>query len=279
MKFNDKEFSFPFYASLINDGKKHPFFVSLNFTPAIPELYMPIEEIIDNGFSVLSFGYKEISSDSNDFEDGLSKILYKNGERKDNQAGKIAMWAWAASRLMDYAETIPEYFDFNNSIVCGHSRLGITSLLSGAIDERFAFTYSNNSGTFGAAIARGKKGETIRQIYEVFPWQFCKNASKYMDKEYEMDFDQHYLLACIAPRKVLIGSASKDIWADPQAEMLSCIASSDAFEKPFIYQDKLPEPGDEYLEGHVGYQIREGAHYFSRNDWQKIFKFVNKHKN
>ena len=50
-----------------------------------------------------------------------------------------------------------------------------------------------------------------------------------------MPFDQHYLVASIAPRKVLIGSAALDKWADPLSEMLCCVAASDAFENTEMY--------------------------------------------
>ena len=90
----------------------------------------------------------------------LPFILYKDGKRKPNDAGKIAMWAWAAQRVMDYAQTLVDVLDLKNGVVCGHSRLGKTALLAAATDERFAFVYSNNSGCSGAAVTRKKQGET-----------------------------------------------------------------------------------------------------------------------
>lgn len=40
--------------------------------------------------------------------------------------GKIALWAWAALRVMDYLQT-REYVDLKNVAVVGHSRLGKTA--------------------------------------------------------------------------------------------------------------------------------------------------------
>ncbi len=34
--------------------------------------------------------------------------------------------------------------------------------------------------------------------------------------------------------------------------------------------------GDEFHDGHIGYHMRDGMHYFSREYWQKVIKFVNR---
>ena len=228
-EIGEKVFSFPFCVAIPTAEGKHPFFIHINFRDAVPDRYMPTEELIDNGFAIFSFCYKDVTSDNDDFTDGLAGVLYGDGKRKPTDAGKIAMWAWAAHRVMYYAQTLKSVLDLKNAIVCGHSRLGKTALLTAATDERFAFAYSNDSGCGGAAIIRKKKGETVNDICKTFSYWFCENYKKYIDNEENMPFDQHYLLAGIAPRKVLIGSAAEDHWADPVSEQLCCMASSGAF--------------------------------------------------
>ena len=278
-KIGTEIFSFPFYTALHTDGKKHPFFIHMNFRASVRDRYMPTEELIDNGFSVLSFCYNDVTKDNGDFTDGLAGVLYKNGKRNiPTDAGKIAMWAWAAQRVMDYAETLESVLDLSCGIVCGHSRLGKTALLAAATDERFAFTYSNDSGCSGAAITRGKQGEKVKDICGAFSYWFCENYKKYIDNENNMPFDQHYLVASIAPRKTLIGSASDDIWADPISEQLCCFAASSAFKNGFVHNGKTAEIDEEFLEGDIGYHLRKGLHYFSREDWHKLIKFVNIHR-
>jgi hypothetical protein len=93
-----------------------------------------------------------------------------------------------------------------------------------------------------------------------------------------MPFDQHYLLASIAPRYVCVGSAVEDTWSDPTSEMLCCVAASPAYEahgvKGFISKDRFPEIGDKFFEGSIGYHMRSGAHYFSREDWLRLIEFI-----
>lgn len=275
---NGRAFSFPFYASIPADGQKHPFFVHVNFDAGVFCRCQPTEEIIDNGFAVLSFGYKDVTTDDGDFTNGLAGVLYPDGVRRNKtDAGKIAIWAWAAHRVMDYAQTRGDVLDLDCAVACGHSRLGKTALLTAATDTRFRFAYSNNSGCAGAAITRRKEGETVGAIYRKFPFWFCENYEKYMENEDAMPFDQHYLVASVAPRKVLVGSASEDLWADPLSEQLCCFAASAAFEKGFVCPDRAAEVGEMFFEGDLGYHLRKGLHYFSREDWNKLAKFVNLH--
>lgn len=277
-KLGNKTFSFPFYRILPTKEGKHPFFVHINFRSDIPDRYQPTEELIDNGFAVLSFNYNDVTKDNGDFCDGLAGVLYEDGKRKANDAGKIAMWAWAAHRIMDYAETLSDLLDLGCATVCGHSRLGKTALLAGATDSRFAFVHSNNSGCGGAAITRGKTGEQPSDICRTFPFWFCENYLKYQNDASTMPFDQHWLIASIAPRYVNVASAFEDKWADPDSEFLSCIAASEAFENGFVCEDRLPVIGDTFLDGDIGYQLRDRCHYFSREDWLKLMLFIEKHK-
>ena len=180
------------------------------------------------------------------------------------------------SRVFDYAQTLGGKLNINKGIVCGHSRLGKTALFCAAADSRFAAAYSNDSGCSGASVTREKRGERVREICDRFPYWFCENYKKYIDNESGMPFDQHYLLASVAPRNVLIGSASEDIWADPYAEFLSCAAASPAFTNGFVCPDRLPETNDCFFDGDIGYHLREGLHYFGREDWNRLIAFVSK---
>lgn len=276
---NGRSASFPFFTALPTDGKKHPFFVLMNFRDAIPDRYLPTEELIDNGFAVISAYYKDVTSDDGDWDNGISAALCKNTPRQPEDPGKIAMWAWALHRMLDYAYTRDDVLDLDGSIVCGHSRLGKTALLAAATDERFRFAYSNDSGCTGAAISRGKTGETIQDICTRFPYWFCENYKTYMGNEDKLSCDQHFLAASIAPRKVLIGSGSEDHWADPNSEFLCCVAAGPAFANGFVGPDRLPEVGEAFLDGDIGYHLRKGLHYFSRADWLRLIEFVHRHQN
>ena len=272
-RWEDKSFSFPFWSTVPAAEGKHPFFIHLNFRDGGHDRYQPTEEIIDNGFGILNLCYGDISSDNDDFTNGLAGILYPDGKRGPHDAGKIAIWSWAIQRVMDYAETQAN-LDASCACVCGHSRLGKTALYTGMIDKRFTFTHSNNSGNCGAAISRDKEGERIGDITQRFPYWFTEDFAKYAHREHEMPFDQHYLIAAIAPRYVHISSATADQWADPFSEYLGAVAAADAFAGGFVHPDRLPEPEERFQKGDIGYYLRQGGHAFCRQDWHALMDFI-----
>lgn len=277
LNFNEEKISFPVNIAIPKQNKSCPAFIYISFTDSFPNKYLPVEEICDQGFAIISFCYEDVSSDNDDFSSGLSKFFYKNEEYRD--FGKVLVWSWAAMHVMDYVQTLDE-IDKENVAIVGHSRLGKTALLTGAYDERFKFTISNNSGQSGAAISRKKDGEKIKNICERFSYWFCSNYKKYSDNEDLMPFDQHYLLSLVAPRKLYVSSASLDMWADPKSEFLACVAANPVYElynkKGLIYDDKYPTLETKLLDGSIGYHMREGAHYLSRHDWNKFIEYINK---
>lgn len=264
------DFSFPLLicTPAKKPGGKCPLVLLINFRPDFPDKYLPAEEIIDRGVSVAMIYYNDIALDKNEWESGIAGMY----PRPEYSWSKITMWAWAASRCMDYFETRSD-IDFERIGVAGHSRLGKTALWCGANDTRFKYVFANNSGCSGDAITRCKRGETVEIIYRSFPFWFVPKYNEYAGREQDMPFDQHFVIAASAPRVVVCGAAEEDIWADPESQYLSCCAASQAWEllgeKGLIGVDRYPEPGDIFTKGKLGFFMRPNAHYFSRYDWNR----------
>jgi hypothetical protein len=251
----------------------------INFRDLIPDAYQPTEEINDRGYAVLTFCYKDVTSDDGDFTNGLAGVVYPDGTRAPDQCGKIGLWAWAAMALMDYAMTLPE-LDHGRISVCGHSRLGKTALWCGALDERFAAVISNNSGYGGAASSKHGAGERVRDFLRVGSWDwYCENFKQFTDDlEDEKPYDQSFLLAMIAPRLLCVGSAETDRGADPTSEFLTSLHASSAWEllgvRGLICPDRMPVPGDHFTEGNIGYHLRGFGHALSREDWCAYIRYL-----
>ncbi|MDR1629308.1 MAG: alpha/beta hydrolase [Oscillospiraceae bacterium] len=275
------EFSFLVYCTRPYAARPCPAFVFINFRDGVPDRYLPAEEVVDSGFAVFSFCYQDITSDDGDMTNGLAKFFCADASDK-SAPGKIALWAWAAMRVMDYVQTL-ETIDRANVAVMGHSRLGKTALLAGAMDERFAFVISNDSGCGGAALSRGKGGERIADITARFPFWFCENYLQYRGKEETLPFDQHFLLSLVFPRGLYVASAEKDAWADPRSEFLACVETGKVYEAlgaaGLVHSGRWPVANEWYHEGSIGYHMRAGTHYLSRCDWSCFMRFVTEHRN
>ena len=265
----DDSFSFPIISIIPKSDKKLPAFVNLSFFNGDQNKYTPSEEICNNGFALFSFCYKDVASDDDNFKSGIAKYLVKS-RKKANASSKISLWAWAAMRVMDYIETLDE-IDTDNVAVIGHSRLGKTALLAGGIDKRFKYVISNESGCAGAAIERGKVGETYKLITERFPFWFCPSFIEKATKSESFNFDQHFLAALTVPRTLIIGSAEEDLWADPASEFLCAASLDEAYaifgKKGLLHNDEIPTPKSVLDSGEACYYVRKGTHYLSRHDW------------
>ena len=265
----------PFHLLIPVAVKQPPVIVNLAFTPNVPDAYTPAEELIDSGFALAKLCYEEAARDDSIMAGGLVDMFPEHMGKPDSW-GKIAMWSWAASRVIDYVTSRPD-LDTARLALAGHSRLGKAALWCAALDTRVFMVYANESGCTGAALSRRKRGEQIKDITRRFPTWLCGNYEKYAGREEALPFDQHWLLALIAPRYLYISGAEQDIWADPESEFLSAAAASPVYAlygvSGLVTPDRLPCPGSELHEGRVGYHIRQGTHHHTRQDWQIFLRY------
>ena len=251
----------------------------------------PVDDVIARGFATVAISKNAIAPDVIDAgKKGNWRKCYKEGifpaveplEKRDSSSwAAISSWAWGNSRIMDWIESRPDVFDTKHVAILGHSRGGKTALWTGATDKRFALTYSVQSGCGGAKLNHIKlpKSESIKIITKNFPHWFCKNYNKYHGKEMSMPFDQHMLAALVAPRLLLISSATEDAWAGPLGEWWSARLASPAWElygKKGLAADKFPAPETPQFNGSVGYFIRTGVHSLTRYEWGRVMDFAEK---
>lgn len=264
------------YFEPVGEGKK-PLIICINFRPDRYDKYYPAEEIIDRGFALASFYYEDVTSDDGDFSDGLAGMYVRSADGAD--CGKITLWAYAASRVIDYFSTL-DNIDADNIALIGHSRLGKTALWCAANDPRVKYVCSNDSGCMGAAYHRAhhEGGETLADITRVFPFWFCRNLLPYAEKTDELPFDQHMLIAACSPRFVCVNSAEEDAWADPYAEQLACAGASPMWtmygKTGFDGPEAPARAGDGFAGGHIAYYMRDGLHYLGRADWNHFMDFI-----
>lgn len=250
---------------------------NIDHTRAVKSEFWPVEEMIEKGFAISAYYYEDMAPDHfDDYQTGCYTYFKPREQRSDSDWGALAAWAWGASRCMDYFVTDPD-IDHRRCAVTGHSRGGKTALWCGVQDERWAMTVSSCSGCSGAALSRRCYGESLQVITKVFPYWFCKNYYKYVNREQEIPFDQHWLIALIAPRAVYVHSADQDLWADPKGEWLSLFNAQPAWK--LFGKKGLPSNGDMpaldvpvWGDG-MAYHIRPGKHDNLKCDWMRHADF------
>ena len=286
--------SFPITAYIPKTGKPAPAFVyiAIDFYTkydadgaVTTSEYWPVEQLIDRGYATAAFSVIRVAADKSDagFSQGIFQAVQPESERGPDSWATISAWAWGASRVMDWMETEP-LIDAKHVGAVGHSRGGKTALWTGVTDKRFAMACSNESGCGGAKLNHiaQPRSESIDAISgpKRFHYWFCRNFRKYAGKEMSMDFDQHELIALIAPRLVCVGSATEDRWAGPLGEWWSAKLASPAWElygKKGLVADKWPDPETPQQAGCVSYHLRTGKHFLTPYDWGRYMDFADKH--
>ena len=284
------KFSFPFTVYIPKAQKPVPAFVSICLKSrskvgadhVITSVCWPVEQIVGRGYATIGFLTEDIATEKNTgFAQGVFKCVEKSEVRTDESWGTISAWAWAASRVMDWIETEPA-IDGTRVGIVGHSRGGKTAIWTGVTDRRFALVCSNNSGAHGAKLnhIRLPKSEDIASIPKYFPNWYCGNyPKKYGGKEMTMDFDQHELLALVAPRLLCVASASEDHWCGQPGEWWSAKLASPAWElygRRGLVAERFPAPGEKQQEGSVSYHLRPGKHSLDPYDWDRYMDFADK---
>lgn len=239
------------------------------------------DDIIDRGYAVATMCYHDIFPDKAGLKDHSVVSLFNGygaGPEAPDEWQAIGAWAWGSSRIVDYLGTEPRV-DIGKVAIMGHSRQGKAALWAGAQDTRFQVVISNDSGEGGAALSRREYGETIARVSGIQPPWFCPAFNQYRDREQERPFDQHQLIALMAPRAVYVASAVEDRWADPKGEYLAAYHASPVYQLyglTGLPSNQLPGLHQPIM-NNIGYHIREGIHDVTRYDWLRFLDFADQH--
>jgi len=281
-----------------------PVFVGINFAgnhtlladPAVPEARChqleaharaargaaagawSVEQIIAHGYGFASFHTCDIKPDRSHPGEGIARYFSTRAQPDLYDWGALRVWAWAASRVVDYLETDPDV-DARRIALVGHSRLGKAALVAGAFDPRIALTIALQSGCAGAAPSRSSVGESVRQITRGFPHWFNAEFEKFAAEPARLPFDQHCLAALVAPRPLLFANAIEDSWANPVGQFEVLRAAEPVYRllgKSGLESERMPGVG-ELSSGPLGYFLRAGTHSMTAEDWSAFLRFADRH--
>jgi hypothetical protein len=238
-----------------------------------------LEQSIDRGYAVATFYNGDIDPDRKEERGGVRPFI-NAGKAGPNEWATIAAWAWGIQRAVDYLVTDGE-LDAKRIAVVGHSRLGKTALLAAAFDDRIALAIPHQAGCGGSGPSRSKnpKAETVKRINTSFPHWFDGSFKEFNDQVERLPFDQHSLVAVVAPRPVLFSNAIEDEWANPSGQFDILKAATPVYKLlgvDGLTADKMPEPG-KLLDSRLGFYMRAGKHSMTTDDWKVFLDFADRH--
>jgi len=238
--------------------------------------------IIDRGYAVATMFYGDIYPDLNGLRDYSVISLFSDYDKRSknhDEWNAIGAWAWGSSRIADYIIDNESRIDGNRIALLGHSRQGKAALWAGAQDTRFKVVISNCSGCGGAALSKRVFGENVARITTTFPHWFCPAFNQYAGNEASMPFDQHELLALIAPRHLYVASAEEDMWADQKGEYLGAYYTKDVYKLYGMHglDSPIPPAIEQPIHNDVGYHIRRGIHDVTNFDWTQYLNYCDKY--
>lgn len=235
----------------------------------------PVEEIIDRGYALCTVYRGDIDADlKGDPVPGL-RASYPELQLRPDSFGAIGAWAWTLSRMLDFLQTDPRV-DAARAAVFGWSRLGKAAVWAGASDPRFAAVLSQESGTGGAKLFGSGQGEDVQRLITHFPYWWAHTFQNYVGMDKQMPFDQHEILASIAPRPLFVASAVDDHYSYPPGEFASAVLATQVYH--FLGVEGIPSttmpPVSSPMFGRISYQIRPGGHDVTHYDWVQYLHFL-----
>ena len=236
------------------------------------------EKVLQAGYASATACYYELCPDRpSAVGDGMYRLFYTPGQWNSplRPFGAISAWAWGMERAIDCLESQPE-IDATRIILHGHSRLGKTALWTAANDLRIAMVISNGAGCCGAKLAHRYYGENFEWMNLWNSHWYRADFQRFSKHDLEYPIDQHFLLAALAPRPVLLADAFEDIYADPIGEFESCRAASMAwrlFGGKGLGNASFPSPG-QLVGDEIGFYMREGPHDMTPDVWDAILTFA-----
>jgi hypothetical protein len=183
--------------------------------------------------------------------------------------GLLRAWAWGASRIVDYLVTDPS-IDSKKLIITGVSRTGKSALIAGAFDDRWAMVApvaSSGGGSpafrySGSTPDRGGK-EGLTEMVRKYPNWFSPHLHQFWGQPDKLPFDEHWLLALVAPRPLICLEGDHDQNVNQNGVYQSFIAAKPVFE--FLHAgDKL------------GVSWADRPHGMVQGDWDAMLAFADK---
>ncbi|MFL0161117.1 alpha/beta hydrolase family protein [Aquirufa salirivi] len=252
--------------------------------PPAPANEIPwTEQVIAKGWAFIQLNPTSVQADHGaGLKSGIIGLMNRGEFRKADDWGSLRAWAWGASKVLDYLETLPQ-IKYTHVGITGHSRYGKAAAVAMAFDSRFAIGYICSSGAGGLKLYRRNYGELIENVaakneYHWMAGNFLKYAGPLQWND--LAIDAHELIALCAPRPIYIGvGGNGDSWADPYGMYLAGKEASPVYEllgKKGLVSDSNPKINEAITQGNIAFRMHDKGHVTGPN-WPNFIEFASKY--
>jgi hypothetical protein len=240
-----------------------------------------LADILAHGYAYAIYLYSDLQTDkAATRSSGIEALTAApGGSPAPDDWGTIGVWAWGASRVLDYLESDHDV-NAKKVALIGHSRLGKTVLWEGAEDPRFAVIFASCPGELGASISRRDYGETVDDLVSRYSWWFAPAFTRYAGHWDDLPVDAHMLIALNAPRPVFITAGSGDQWADPKGEFLAEVAAGPVYRllgARDLGATQMPSQEQDIDSGDLAFRYHTGPHAIVPSDWKAFLTFADRY--
>lgn len=172
------------------------------------------EEALRRGYVVCIYPGLDAHHNEKDYPDYQNIWKMFKGEYPEaSWNSSLGIQAWLASRTLDYLLDPQHGHKIDPAAVgiTGFSRYGKQSIYAAAFDERFKCVVARSSGSPAACPYRFSGRETFMESPLDAPAVWLKDTvRKFYGREHQLPIECNALIACIAPRHLMIHTAYND---------------------------------------------------------------------
>lgn len=245
-----------------------PTIIYLSDDKHIPNKFLPLEEIIDRGYGIISVFADDIAENNGNFKAKIASKIARSRKKK-SAASKTAIWTWALMRAIDlaYEDTA---VDKSKIILASHGVYSRATMLAAAFDNRSRYVIANGLNCYPPLYSEEnpKTAECVRD----YPYLYCPSFAN------EPFGDEYYaLLEGCNNTNILIGEAEDGYGCDPKKDLryISTILVENGYDKLEITKE-IPTAPMQIEAGNISYHLRVGTDYLSREDWNIYLDFIDK---
>ena len=267
IELENRTLTLPYTSVIPSGGGKYPAIITLEYEKAVPNKYLPAEEIVDRGYAIFSIHIDDVTKQEKSFKTGISPYIHSS-RRKKSSPGKIALWAWAAIRMAEHMSS-HDNVDSERIIISGHGLMARAAMTAAVYYDATSYVIANNPSASPTPYCKEnpKSGLTVCDFSHLYSPAFAEERDT---NELEL------LFSALTEKVLLVGSAEESDYFCEYKTLINThkIDEKTPLDSQKASKSKIPTLPYFVRTNNLSYHIRSGTEYFSREDWNIYLDYI-----